>query len=285
MLCTDEKDVKDVRDKAQSRYLPFSRAASYNLLKYATEYYLMQESGLVPNPAKSSVFVPGGQDPNVFLGGRLKLKEEFSRTRRQSINLRELRTDYLDQLEKEDGRVLPYFNLIRQKLEEVQLKNLNEIDVGDNDVCYRILKSKLQSPPLIELIWSYYQEEGGLVQTLNAISLRFQNVRRPGPGPDLLASLNLDPLRPLSNLLWGYIEDEGNRLTINRPNLEYQYEYGMSLIGRAVQGISVAEHRTQFLLAGKRLKPNGRRCHTGGGNEKVLVLPHPGGRKGERVGF
>ena len=43
--------------------------------------------------------------------------------------------------------------------------------------CDGILRSKLTNPCLIELIWSYWQEEGMLVQTLNAISRRFQNLR------------------------------------------------------------------------------------------------------------
>jgi hypothetical protein len=257
VMCSADVDelAQKTRTYAQSRNLPFARSASYSMLKYATEFYLMQETGLVPAGARDTLLGEGlnlNRDGMALDGldrGRIKLKNEFSRTQRTSLNLRELRDDYLDKLQDEDGRVLPYFNLIRQKLEEVPLKNPNEIDTGGVDLCYGILKSKLQNPPLIELIWSYYQEEGGLVQTLNAIGLRFQNVRRPGPGPDPLANLNLDPLRPLSNLIWGYIEDERNRLTINRRNLEYQYEYGISLIGRAVQGISVAEHRTQFLRA------------------------------------
>ncbi len=36
---------------------------------------------------------------------------------------------------------------------------------------------KLTEPCLLELIWSYWHEEGMLVQTMNAISLRFQNRR------------------------------------------------------------------------------------------------------------
>ena len=51
-----------------------------------------------------------------------------------------------------------------------------------------------------------------LVQTMNAITRRFQNVRGPGR-PDPLANLEIDPLRPLNNLLWGYIQDEQHRLT------------------------------------------------------------------------
>jgi hypothetical protein len=172
--------------------------------------------------------------------------EEQRRLSGPAFSVGALRDEYLEQLENEEGKVLPYFKTIREKLAEVPLKNPQDL-LGGDDVCYGILKSKLQSPPLMELIWSYWHEEGGLVQTLNAISLRFQNVRRPGYGPDPLSGLNLDPLRPMSNLIWGYIEDERNRLTMNRRNLEYQYEYGFGLIGRGVQPIAVAEHRTFFL--------------------------------------
>ena len=44
----------------------------------------------------------------------------------------------------------------------------------------RVVSCRLNEPCLIELIWSYWHEEGMLVQTMNAISRRFQNVRAPG---------------------------------------------------------------------------------------------------------
>lgn len=258
VMCSQEIDdayTVKAREQAQKRSLPFSRAASYSMLKFATEFYLMQEMGLVP-PAElhnllefkttangTTVIVPatGGQARQRFI-------EDSRRTGRpnvSSIDIIRLRDEYLERLE--GGWSLPYFNIIRQKLAELPLKNVAEISMDDSyDVCYGILPSKLVNPPLLELLWSYWHEEGGLVQTMNALSLRFQNVRR-GTDRDPLANLAIDPLRPLSNLLWGYIEDERNRLTINRRNLEYQYEYGISLIGKAIQNIPVAEHRTNFL--------------------------------------
>jgi hypothetical protein len=44
--------------------------------------------------------------------------------------------------------------------------------------------------PLIELIWSYWHEEGRLVQTMNAISMRLQN-RRGRIDRDPLATLEI----------------------------------------------------------------------------------------------
>jgi hypothetical protein len=116
------------------------------------------------------------------------------------------------------------------------------------EVCYGVLRSKLTEPCLLELIWSYWEEEGGLVQSMNAISRRFQNVRSPGT-PDPLSAMEIDPLRPLNNLLWGYIQDEQHRLSLVRRNYEYDHHYGLSLQGKAVSGFRPADSRSKFLEA------------------------------------
>ena len=79
-----------------------------------------------------------------------------------------------------------------------------------------------------------------LVQTMNAINRRFQNVRAPADS-DPLAHLEIDPLRPLNNLLWGYIQDEWNRLSVQRRAYEYDHHYGLSLFGRAVANLRPAD--------------------------------------------
>ncbi len=61
-----------------------------------------------------------------------------------------------------------------------------------------------------------------LVQTTNAIALRFQNVARHGRDP--LAEFELDPLRPLSGFMWGYVHDEPSRLSAARRAYEYSHE-------------------------------------------------------------
>jgi hypothetical protein len=105
-------------------------------------------------------------------------------------------------------------------------------------------------PCLFELIWSYWHEEGMLMQTINAITLRFQNRRvRPNGEPDPLANLALDPLRPLNNLLWGYLQDTQQRLTVARRAYEYEHEYGLRIQGKAVGNLQPAERRARFLEA------------------------------------
>ena len=97
--------------------------------------------------------------------------------------------------------------------------------------CNGVLQHRFSQPSLIELIWSYWHEEGMLVQTMNAIAWRFQN-QRSGPA-DPLADLEMDPLRPLNNLIWGYVQDEQNRLTVRRRAYEYDHQYGLQLLGKA----------------------------------------------------
>lgn len=103
--------------------------------------------------------------------------------------------------------------------------------------------------PCVELIWNYWLEEGMLVQTLNVILARFQN-RRLGPNRDPLARFDVTPLLPLRSFLWRWAEDEVNRLTLRHRAAEYEYEYGLTLIGRAVPPTRMlVERRSGFLQA------------------------------------
>lgn len=110
----------------------------------------------------------------------------------------------------------------------------------------KLLVDKINEPCLLELIWSYWHEEGMLMQTMNAISRRFQNVRRPGDRDPLL-NVEIDPLRPANNLLWGYVQDEPNRLSVARRASEYMHGYGLSLYGKALHHVHSADTRSQFL--------------------------------------
>jgi hypothetical protein len=101
-------------------------------------------------------------------------------------------------------------------------------------------------PVLIELIWSYWHEEGMLAQSVNAISRRFQNQRSDTPR-DPLAHFELDPLRPLNNILWGYVQDEYKRLTVPRRSQEYNHQYGLVLYGKANPVARAADPRSKFL--------------------------------------
>jgi hypothetical protein len=155
-------------------------------------------------------------------------------------------TRYLNHTSVPDADILPYYGLILDKLKDVQIDPSNTHREAAA-AAYRILRKKLTMPCFLELIWSYWHEEGMLMQTINAILLRFQNVRMSDRDP--LANMEIDPLRPLNNLLWGLIQDEQNRLTVNRRAYEYNHQYGMSLVGKAVPNFRPADTRSKFVEA------------------------------------
>jgi hypothetical protein len=137
--------------------------------------------------------------------------------------------------------LLPLMRRLRQNLRGVPMKGA----AGDD--CSGILRWRLECPPFLELIWNYWMEQGMLVQGINAISLRFQNQRRGTVDP--LQRMDLTRLRPLSGLLWGYIQSEQDRLTIARRAYEYDHHYGLRLTGRSVPTLNPADSRPRFLEA------------------------------------
>ena len=160
---------------------------------------------------------------------------------------------------------IPFLEIIRRKLNDLAIKPKeisqvldlfrNEPIPSDGNIpdmepqdCYGILQESLTNPCFIELIWNYWHEESMLVQSVNAITRRFQNVRGPQK-QDPLAGMEIAPLRPLNNLLWGYIQDEQNRLTIQRRAYEYDHHYGFSIQGKAVRTLRSADSRANFLEA------------------------------------
>jgi hypothetical protein len=157
--------------------------------------------------------------------------------------------EYLQKINGDKSLVVPYLAAIRSKLTDSNIKSqifFPGPPSGKEERCYRILRDKLKSPCLIELIWSYWHEQGMLVQTMNAISRRFQNIRGPSER-DPLATLDLDPLRPLNNLIWGYIQDEQRQPSSLRRAYEYDHLYGLTLEGEAVPPVRTADSRRKFL--------------------------------------
>jgi len=105
----------------------------------------------------------------------------------------------------------------------------------------------LHEPCLIELIKEYFLEEGMLMQTMNAILMRFQNVHAAGDR-DPLANFEIDPLRPLNNFMWGMSRDL-NLLSVRRRAYEYMHQYGLALYGKATASMHPADNRSKFLEA------------------------------------
>jgi len=243
-LTKSSKMQRKVQSFNNSRSLPFMGVDGYNSLKVATESFVMVncmtdgifDEETLSNLNKNVPLINGNPD-----GKKL---DEWWNEYKEEVN----------------GAVstIPYLAVIRRKLKDSDLKTLaledalqtysNTGNTATDTNCFGIIQDKLSTPCFLELIWSYWHEESMMVQGLNVIGRRFQNIKAPGP-VDPLAHLEIDPLRPLSNLLWGYLQDEQHRLTVRRRAYEYDHHYGITLQGTAVQNMRFADSRSKFIEA------------------------------------
>jgi hypothetical protein len=230
----DQKIDKLTSSLRSKRFLPFTDTDAYRFLKVATEAFVAVNCGVVLDK-----FPFDANDLNDVNSSLSVADSDF--------NLEALWKQYLVFVNGSDNVTIPYFELIRNKLKDVGLKDrlFKEAELPED--CIGIVRDKLTNPCLIELIWSYWHEEGMLVQTLNTISRRFQNIRISRG--DALANLEIDPLRPLNNILWGYIQDEQHRLGVVRRAYEYSHHYGLTLKGKAVSKLQPADNRSRFIEA------------------------------------
>jgi hypothetical protein len=152
---------------------------------------------------------------------------------------------YINSYSSSDPEVLtPYNQVIMERLIEWR----DEITGADSENLNTHNFFGIDHLPAVELIWSYWVEQGMMVQTINAVSMRFQNIST-NPGTDPLAQIDIDPLRPLANLFWGYIQDEQHTLSIKRRAYEYDHTYGLQLEGRAVPVFKSVDSRSKFIEA------------------------------------
>ncbi len=227
------------RDELRSR-LRDPSISSYDLLMRAAEVFLLTQAGVwrfSPDgggPMQATLAI----GPAGFGGQALKgdVPRELLRLESRSMSHEEL-----------NGRLGRYLgpDSGNNYLEMVLRAGFDDGNVTVSPFCASYLDPS--GPYLLELIWSYWIEQAMLVQGFNAILLRFQNVRRGETEP--LADLELTPLRPLSNFLWGWIRDEYRHLSVARRAYEYTHQYGLALTGRAVGQLRPADPRTTFLAA------------------------------------
>ena len=208
---------------------------AYSVLKMATQAFLAVESGVLIRDADfSGVKVFDSAEE----AERLDIPAEDPRA--SCKELEELLNEYL----QAGHERLPYLDRVADAILHFK-KGVSVDEVLP--YCEGILQHRLSQPSLIELIWSYWHEEGMLAQTMNAIAFRFQNLRSSPNDP--LGELEIDPLRPLNNIIWGYVQDRHNRLSIARRAFEYDHHYGLKLVGKAVPELRSADSRSKFIEA------------------------------------
>ena len=247
-----------MRRLSNRRFLPFSDTDSYRVLKAATEAFVMVNCEVA--------FSPSSGDNTLFPENetmRLIQQRGFnvSGLNDQNPAFDTIWNNYLKPLGN-DQRTLPYLFVVRNKLRDLPLKSMtiediinrvsgsshndnSELDLAQN-VCVGLISERLTQSCFLELIWSYWHEESMMIQGLNAITRRFQNIRSQKQ-LDPLAGMEIDPLQPLNNLIWGYIQDDQHRLTVARRAYEYDHHYGFSIKGKAIQQFRPANSRTRFI--------------------------------------
>ncbi|MBV6443604.1 MAG: hypothetical protein DYG98_18695 [Haliscomenobacteraceae bacterium CHB4] len=227
------------------RSSPFMNVDAYRAVKIATEAFVMVNC-MVSRPFTSEEIEDLSKNVRLVNGvpDETELSNYFNRYK-ESVN--------------GGGAAIPYLAVIRRKLSNEGIKVSSFEDAferylnpansnGEELSCYGIISDKLTRPCFLELIWSYWHEESMMVQGLNAICRRFQNIRGPGK-VDPLANLEIDPLRPLNNLMWGYIQDNQHLLSVRRRAYEYNHHYGITLKGEAARDLRFADPRSKFIEA------------------------------------
>ncbi|WDZ82898.1 hypothetical protein [Micromonospora cathayae] len=230
---------------------PLLGSVGYDFLRTATEFFLMSQVGLLVQDYLRNEHGADQLQPRYDQSWAGSDEQRSELLRRSSNPLPEhwlvqLRDNYLQRLEAHaEPRVLPYLETIMEGLADLPLKAPGEV-IGDS---YGVDPARLVGPLGIELFWVYWHEEAMVQQSHNVIIRRFQNLPNTRRRPDPLARFELDSLRPLNNILWGWIQDKGGTLSVQRRDYEYQHEYGLRLIGKAAGNVAGVDNRSQFVSA------------------------------------
>lgn len=180
--CYDKLAGDSSKLRRLERELTDHGVGAYELLRTATEAFLLFRCCVRPCPPEDRGW-PLNYQTNPDLGDYRKLA---------SVDWQELFCKYLG------NQRLPYIQrVIDTAFPEY---GISERPLDQRFCADVLLRSRVDNPCFMELIWNYWHEEGMLVQSINAVSRRFQNLRAPGVR-DPLAHMEIDPLRPLNNIL------------------------------------------------------------------------------------
>lgn len=264
--------VASARSLSRRRALPFTDTDSYRALKVATEAFFLSNSYALMTDEEQRTAIEAAAPA---------LRPGLDRVGVAPGNLNALGRYIAARLNGSGDTLVPYLAHVARNLEGTTFGERASSLIGqwksrpahkarspqeserfklvpspvECDPCSaldcweQVRADKMNRPLTHELIYVYWCEEAMLMQTMNALVRRFQNVRSPLAARDPLAGVAIDPLRGLSSILFGFAQDEQHRLTMTRRAYEYSHEYGLALIGQAVPALRPADHRSKFIEA------------------------------------
>ena len=235
-----------VTHRAKRRMLPFTDTDAYRNIKVATEAFVMANCGFLGESTTTRRTTPTSSPTAVSCAHRTSTICRHGLASISNIDI------------PGQSGLLPYLAVIRRKMVDEPIKQTDIGDVVlDRDRIQRagevnamaILRSRLSRavPARAHLVVLARGRNAGSVDERRS-RRRFQNIRGRWQN-DPLANMEVDPLRPLNNLFWGYIQDEQHRLSVVRRNYEYDHHYGLRLSGKAVNNVRTADSRSKFLEA------------------------------------
>src|SRR6185295_6328963 len=142
-----KRDIAEAFDLPLLEPFPSSSVDAYRVLKIATEVFVMSRCGVMPQEPLATI--PAEEEARF---GHL-LPGKFDALWRT----------YMAKIGKPCGQqalILPYLDLIRRKLGDIGTVRNGYASIIDQQT--GLLHDKLAHPALLELIWSYWMEEGML---------------------------------------------------------------------------------------------------------------------------
>ena len=227
--------------------LPFPNVDRYRLLKAATEVFLMIHCGVDLDDFTRRR--PGrGEPPAQPHGGAGRPRGSRCATTSSRVAAGE--GEFLD--------VLPYLGLIRLQLRDVADRRAATTTTRPPQICYGILAEKLTNPCFLELLWSYWHDEGGLVQTHERHQLAVPEPDRRPAGAGPAGRPGHRPAAPAQQPALGLRPGRSSTgsSTLRRA-YEYDHQYGLVLVDQA----GAAGARRRLPVAVHRGVPQpARRC-------------------------
>src|SRR5690606_17372202 len=141
----------EYRKLISRRFLSFTDSDTYRVVKAATEAFVMVNCGVLQDELQ-----PFDTDSDTAYLDRRDLPIAQNGLRNAFNN------DYLVGVDG-NGDVLPYLAIIRRKLPDIPIKSGTFEDAvpgRELDNCFGLLQETLANPCFLELIWSYWHEEG-----------------------------------------------------------------------------------------------------------------------------